>query len=62
MIDWGPAYRIYLTRAGADLIVLLGAGIKRRQQQDVSTAKMLNQEYRTRKSALKKAGRPRKKR
>jgi putative addiction module killer protein len=28
-IDWGPGYRIYLAKAGDDLIILLGGGTKK---------------------------------
>jgi putative addiction module killer protein len=44
-IDWGPGYRIYLARAGADVIVLLGGGTKRRQQADIERATQLHAEY-----------------
>jgi putative addiction module killer protein len=39
VIDWGPAYRIYLARDGESLIVLLGGGTKRGQQRDIDQAK-----------------------
>ena len=48
-IDWGPGYRVYLIQDGMELIVLLGGGTKKRQQQDIKTAKMLFKEYKTRK-------------
>ncbi len=35
VIDWGPGYRIYLTKDGDSLIVLFGGGTKRRQQADI---------------------------
>jgi putative addiction module killer protein len=47
-IDWGPGYRIYLVQDGGALIVLLGGGTKKRQQQDISKAKDLLKEYRSR--------------
>ncbi len=37
-IDAGPGYRIYFGRDGAEVIVLLAGGTKRRQQQDIATA------------------------
>jgi putative addiction module killer protein len=49
-IDWGPGYRVYLAKEGAD-IILLGGGTKRRQQADIERAKMLWQEYKSRKAA-----------
>lgn len=50
-IDWGPGYRIYLGRDGDALIVLLGGGTKKRQQNDIERAKALWTEYKTRKAA-----------
>jgi putative addiction module killer protein len=37
-IDYGPGYRIYFGKDGNTLIVLLGGGIKKRQQQDINNA------------------------
>lgn len=51
VIDWGPGYRIYLARDGADLIILFGGGTKRRQRNDIAFAKVLNTEYQARKAA-----------
>ncbi len=48
-INWGPGYRIYLAQDGRDLIVLFGGGVKRRQQADISRARDLLKEYKTRK-------------
>ncbi len=48
-INWGPGYRIYLIQDGKQLIILLGGGIKKRQQQDIKKAKTLYKEYNTRK-------------
>jgi putative addiction module killer protein len=48
-IDWGPGYRIYLGKDGENLVILLGGGTKRRQQDDIDRAKLLWQEYKTRK-------------
>ena len=50
-IDWGPGYRIYLVQDGADLIILLGGGTKKRQQRDIDEAKILYKEYKARKKA-----------
>lgn len=47
-IDSGPGYRIYFGRDGAELIVLLGGGTKRRQQADIETARRLWRDYRRR--------------
>ena len=47
-IDFGPGYRIYFGKDGDTLIILLGGGVKRRQQQDIETARMLWREYKRR--------------
>lgn len=44
-IDWGPGIRVYLAREGANVVVLLGGGTKRRQQADIERAKQLHAEY-----------------
>jgi putative addiction module killer protein len=49
-IDWGPGYRIYLTRDGNALIVLLGSGTKKGQQHDIARAQALAAEYKARKA------------
>ncbi len=48
-IDWGPGYRIYLVQDGKNLIVLLGGGTKKRQQNDIKKAIELSKEYKSRK-------------
>lgn len=53
-IDWGPGYRIYLARDGLRILVLLGGGSKKRQQQDIDRAVELWEDYRRRKSQLRK--------
>ena len=40
-IDYGPGYRIYFTRRGAALIVLLTGGDKSRQSADIAKARAL---------------------
>ena len=40
-IHFGPGYRIYFTRRGAELIVLLCGGDKGSQQSDIAKAKQL---------------------
>ena len=48
-IDFGPGYRVYFGKDGDALIVLLGGGTKKRQQQDIQTARDLWREYNQRK-------------
>jgi putative addiction module killer protein len=35
-IDFGPGYRIYFGKDGDRLVILLGGGVKKRQQQDIA--------------------------
>lgn len=44
-IDFGPGYRIYFGKDGDRLIVLLGGGTKKRQNQDIENAKAAWREY-----------------
>ena len=37
-IDFGPGYRVYFGKVGTKIIILLGGGIKKRQQQDIEAA------------------------
>lgn len=53
-IDWGPGYRLYLTRDGDELIILFLGGTKKRQRPDIERAVMLLGEYKARKAAAKK--------
>ena len=47
-IDWGPGYRVYFARAGAEIILLLLGGDKRKQQADIKTAKEYWHDYQER--------------
>ena len=47
-IDWGPGYRVYFGRDGDRLIVLLGGGTKKRQQ-DIEEALTRWTDYKRRK-------------
>ena len=40
-IDYGPGYRVYLTRRGKTLVILLCGGDKRTQNKDIAAAKAL---------------------
>lgn len=48
-IHFGPGYRIYWGRDGETVIVLLGGGTKKRQQNDVETALDRWQDYKKQK-------------
>jgi putative addiction module killer protein len=48
-LDFGPGYRIYFGEDGAQLIVLLAGGTKKRQQQDIDTAHVRWADYKRRK-------------
>jgi putative addiction module killer protein len=37
-IDYGPGYRVYFTKRGAELLVLLAGGSKRSQADDIKIA------------------------
>lgn len=56
-IDWGPGYRLYLTRDGDELTILFIGGTKKRQQADIDRATLLMAEYKSRKAAMKKTAR-----
>ena len=43
-IDHGPGYRVYFTRRGAELVLLLAGGDKSSQQQDIEAAIRLAKE------------------
>lgn len=38
-VDYGPGYRIYFTRRGATIVILLGGGDKSSQNRDILSAK-----------------------
>jgi putative addiction module killer protein len=48
-INFGPGYRVYCGRDGETLVILLGGGTKKRQQQDIETAQSLWGQYKKRK-------------
>jgi putative addiction module killer protein len=37
-IDFGPGYRVYFGKDGERLNILLGGGIKKREQHDINAA------------------------
>ena len=48
-IEFGPGYRIYFGKDGDALVILLGGGTKRRQRQDIETARSHWRDYKRRK-------------
>jgi putative addiction module killer protein len=43
-IDYGPGYRVYLTRRGRTIVILLCAGDKSSQRRDIKLAQQLAKE------------------
>jgi putative addiction module killer protein len=43
-IDYGPGYRLYFTRRGERIVILLCGGDKKRQGDDIARAKQLAKE------------------
>ena len=48
-IDFGPGYRVYFGKDGNTLIILLGGGTKKRQQNDIQKARTIWKDYKKRK-------------
>lgn len=48
-IDFGPGYRVYFGRDGADIVILLGGGSKKRQSSDIRHAILCWHDYKRRK-------------
>ncbi len=44
-IDYGPGYRVYYTKRGREIIVLLAGGDKRTQNRDIETALRLKRNF-----------------
>jgi putative addiction module killer protein len=49
-IDFGPGYRIYFGKDGERLIILVGGGTKKRQQEEIKTGLARWRDYKLRKS------------
>lgn len=43
-IDYGPGYRVYFTKRGNTLVILLCGGDKKTQKRDIETAKRMAKE------------------
>lgn len=52
-IDFGPGYRIYFGKDGDHLVILVGGGTKKRQQEDINTALARWQDYKQRKGTAR---------
>ena len=50
----GPGLRIYLAKDGLKIIILIGGGTKKRQQQDIDKAVALWDDYKRRKASTPK--------
>jgi putative addiction module killer protein len=48
-IDFGPGYRIYFGKDGDRLVILLGGGTKKRQQEGIAAAQASWRDYKQRK-------------
>lgn len=49
-IDFGPGYRIYFGKDGDRLVILIGGGTKKRQDQDIAAAPVCWADYKRRKN------------
>lgn len=47
-IDWGPGYRVYFSRLGKVIVLLLCGGDKRKRQRDIKRAKAYFEDYKAR--------------
>jgi putative addiction module killer protein len=56
-IDWGPGYRVYFSRLGQVIILLLCGGDKRTQQKDIKRAKAYFEDYKARSAKKSPRGR-----
>ncbi len=56
-VDWGPGYRVYFSRIGQVVVLLLCGGDKRTQQKDIKRAKTYFEDYKTRSAKSTPRGR-----
>ena len=47
-LPFGPGYRVYFARSGAQIVLLLCGGMKKGQEKDIRTAKACWEDYRRR--------------
>jgi putative addiction module killer protein len=52
-INFGPGYRVYFGKDGAEIVILLGGGTKQKQQNDISLALERWENYKLRKKQRK---------
>jgi putative addiction module killer protein len=50
LIDFGPGYRIYFGKDGEIIVILLGGGTKKRQDEDIQAAQRHWTDYKKRKT------------
>ena len=55
-IDWGPGYRVYFSRLGQVIVLLLCGGDKRTQQKDIKRATEYFEDYKARTAQRKPRG------
>jgi len=48
-INFGPGYRVYFGKDGAEIVILLGGGTKKRQEKDIQIALRRWEDYKHRK-------------
>ena len=53
-IDWVSGLRVYLAKVGLKIIILIGGGTKKRQQQDIDQAVALWEDYKRSKASTQK--------
>lgn len=51
VLNFGPGYRVYFGKDGEQVIILLGGGTKKRQQNDINLAIARWQDFKQRKKA-----------
>lgn len=56
-VDWGPGYRVYFSRVGQVIVLLLCGGDKRTQQKDIERAKAYFEDYKARSAKQAPRGR-----
>ncbi|OGA21635.1 MAG: addiction module protein [Betaproteobacteria bacterium RIFCSPLOWO2_02_FULL_67_26] len=56
-VDWGPGYRVYFSRVGQVIVLLLCGGDKRTQQEDIKRAKAYFKDYKARSAKRAPRGR-----